>query len=243
MGAAISDTSIPGTVTGGNPYLKPEYTWGADASLEYYLPGDGLVSVSGFYRRVENVLYDSRVKVGDDRYDIDGIDRSGYDFISTLNGDKGKLYGVELAYLQQWTFLPGPLDGFGFQGNIAFIGGSFDTPDRKGAAFPGTSDTVVNASLFYEKFGVSTRLSYQWRSDWVDTLGGLGVGSAGDEKRAGYGNLDLAVRVQVSETIGLFFDANNLTDEIYVAYQGERVRPTEVEQIGRRFMGGVRFNF
>ncbi|WP_374385698.1 TonB-dependent receptor [Sandaracinobacter sp.] len=243
VGAAISDTSIPGTVTGGNPYLKPEYTWGADASLEYYLPGDGLVSVSGFYRRVENVLYDSRVKVGDDRYDIDGIDRSGYDFISTLNGDKGKLYGVELAYLQQWTFLPGPLDGFGFQGNIAFIGGSFDTPDRQGAAFPGTSDTVVNASLFYEKFGVSTRLSYQWRSDWVDTLGGLGVGSAGDEKRAGYGNLDLAVRVQVSENIGLFFDANNLTDEIYVAYQGERVRPTEVEQIGRRFMGGVRFNF
>ena len=243
VGAAINDTSIPGTVTGGNPYLKPEYTWGADVSLEYYLPGDGLVSVSGFYRRVENVLYDSRVKVGDDRYDIDGIDRSGYDFISTLNGDKGKLYGVELAYLQQWTFLPGPLDGFGFQGNIAFIGGSFDTPDRKGAAFPGTSDTVVNASLFYEKFGVSTRLSYQWRSDWVDTLGGLGVGSAGDEKRAGYGNLDLAVRVQVSETIGLFFDANNLTDEIYVAYQGERVRPTEVEQIGRRFMGGVRFNF
>ena len=101
----------------------------------------------------------------------------------------------------------------------------------------------MNASLFYEKAGISTRLSYQWRSDWVDTLGGLGVGSAGDEKRAGYGNLDLAVRVQISEQLGLFFDANNLTDEIYVAYQGERVRPTEVEQIGRRFMGGVRFNF
>jgi TonB-dependent receptor len=243
VGAAINDTSVPGTVTGGNPNLKPEYTWGADASVEWYVPGDGLLSVSGFYRWVDNVLYDSRTEVGDDRYDIDGIDRSEYDFVSTLNGDKGKLYGVELAYLQQWTFLPGPLDGFGFQGNIAFIGGRFDTPDRQGADFPGTSDTVVNASLFYEKFGLSARLSYQWRSDWVDTLGGLGVGSSGDEKRAAYGNLDLALRFQLTENLGLFFDANNLTDEIYVAFQGERERPTEVEQIGRRFMGGVRFNF
>jgi TonB-dependent receptor len=243
VGAAISDTSTPGTVTGGNPNLKPEYTWGTDASVEWYLPGDGLLSVSGFYRWVDDVLYDSRTVVGDDRYNIDGVDRSGYDFISTLNGDSGKLYGVEFAYLQQWTFLPGALDGFGFQGNIAFIGGSFDTPDRQGADFPGTSDTVVNASLFYEKFGISARLSYQWRSDWVDTLGGLGVGSSGDEKRAAYGNIDLAVRIQLNRNLSLFFDANNLTDETYVAYQGVRERPTEVEQIGRRFMGGARFNF
>ncbi|MFN7398217.1 MAG: TonB-dependent receptor domain-containing protein [Sandaracinobacter sp.] len=243
VGAAISDTSTPGTVTGGNPNLRPEYTWGTDASLEWYLPGDGLLSVSGFYRWVDDVLYDSRTIVGDDRFDIDGIDRSGYDFISTLNGDRGRLYGVEFAYLQQWTFLPGALDGFGFQGNIAFIGGSFDTRDRQGADFPGTSDTVVNASLFYEKFGLSARLSYQWRSDWVDTLGGLGVGSSGDERRAAYSNLDLAIRYQINRNVGLFFDANNLTDEIYVAFQGERERPTEVEQIGRRFMGGVRFDF
>jgi TonB-dependent receptor len=243
VGAAISDTSTPGTVSGGNPQLRPEYTWGVDASLEWYLPGDGLLSVSGFHRWVDDVLYDSRTVVGDDRYNVGGIDRSGYDFVSTLNGNSGRLYGVELSYLQQWTFLPGPLDGFGFQGNVAFIGGSFDTPDRQDAAFPGTSDTVVNASIFYEKSRISARLSYQWRSDWVDTLGGLGVGSAGDERRAAYANLDLALRLQLTDQVGLFFDANNLTDEVYVAFQGERVRPTEVEQIGRRFMGGVRFNF
>jgi TonB-dependent receptor len=242
-GAAISDISVPGTITGGNPNLKPEYTWGGDLSFEYYMTGDGLLSLSGFYRKVDNVLYESRRTVGDDTYNSDGIDRSGYDLISTFNGDNGKLFGVEIAYMQQWTFLPGPLDGLGFQGNIAFLGGSFDTPDRKGARFPGTSDKVVNASLFYEKFGASVRLSYQWRSDWTDTLGGLGVGSSGDEKRKGYANLDLALRFAVNSNISLFFDANNLTDETYVAYEGVAEKPTEVEQIGRRFMGGVRFNF
>lgn len=242
-GAAINDISIPGTVTGGNPFLKPETTWGADASFEWYLPGSGLAQVSGYYRWVDNVLFDSRTRVGDDRFNSGGIDRSGYDFISTFNGDRGKLYGLELAYLQQWVFLPAPFDGLGFQGNIAFIGGSFDSPDRRNAAFPGTSDRIINASLFYEKFGLSARISYQWRSDWVDTLGGFGVGSTGDEKRRAYDNLDIAIRYAVTPNVTLFLDANNLTDALYIAFEGDRSKPTEVEQIGRRFLGGVRFNF
>ncbi|KAB7647452.1 TonB-dependent receptor [Polymorphobacter fuscus] len=242
-GAAISDTSTPGTVSGGNPNLRPEYTWGVDTALEYYIPGNGLLSASIYYRWVSNVLFDSRTRVNSDIYNSGGIDRSNYDLISTLNGDNGKLYGLELSYLQQFKFLPGALSGFGFQGNISFIGGSFDTFDRTGAGFPGTSDRIVNASLFYEKYGFSGRVSYQWRSDWVDTLGGFGVGVNGDERRAGYANLDVALRYAVTPNITVFVDATNLTNETYVAYQGARDRPTEVEQIGRRYLGGVRFNF
>ena len=242
-GASISDTSTPGTISGGNPNLRPEYTWGVDASLEYYIPGDGLLSASFYHRWVKDVLFSSRTRVGSDIYNSGGIDRSGYDLISELNGDNGKLYGLELAYLQQFEFLPGALSGLGFQGNISFIGGSFDSFDRKGASFPGTSDRIINASVFYEKYGLSARVSYQWRSDWVDTLGGLGTGSTGDERRAGYANLDVAVRYQLTPNFTLFVDASNLTNETYVAYLGQRDRPTEVEQVGRRFMGGVRFNF
>ncbi len=243
VGASISDVSTPGTVSGGNPNLRPEYTWGVDTSLEYYLPGNGLLSASFYHRWVDNVLFDSRTTVNSDIYNSGGIDRSQYDLVGTLNGDNGRLYGLELAWLQNFTFLPGALSGFGFQGNIAFIGGSFDTFDRTNASFPGTSNRIVNASLFYEKYGLSARVSYQWRSDWVDTLGGFGAGSTGDERRAGYANLDVAIRYQVTDGIVLFADATNLTDEIYVAYLGQRDRPTEVEQIGRRFMGGVRFQF
>ena len=39
VGASINDTSTPGTIGGGNPLLKPEYTWGLDTSVEWYLPG------------------------------------------------------------------------------------------------------------------------------------------------------------------------------------------------------------
>ncbi|PNU03313.1 TonB-dependent receptor [Novosphingobium guangzhouense] len=239
VGASINDSNSPGTVTGGNPFLRPEYTWGLDASIEYYLPGNGMISIAGFHRWVDDVLYQSQQAVGSDFYDADGIDRSNYLLSGTYNGDKGKLYGVEFNVLKQFDFLPGAFDGLGVQGNVTFLGGHFDTPAQKGVAFQGMSDKIANASVFYEKYGLSARVSYQWRSDWLDTLGGMGSG----ESRKGYENLDVSLRYALTDNFTLFADLANLTNEKYIAYQGTTATPTEVEQIGARYLFGVRFSY
>lgn len=236
--ASIDDTGE--VVSAGNPYLEPERTWGGDASLEWYLPGSGLASVSGFYRNVDNVLFDSQTIVTDDLFDAPGLDRTGYDYVTTLNGGEGKLYGVEVAYLQQFVFLPGPWAGLGFQGNLSLLSGDFETPDGRTVDFPGVSDTIVNASLFYENYGLSARASYQWRSEWIDTLSFAGFG---DQMRDGYESVDVSVRYAVNDNVSVYFDANNLTDETYVAYEGDKAHPTEVEQVGRRYLAGLRFRF
>ncbi|QQV78984.1 TonB-dependent receptor [Sphingomonas aliaeris] len=243
VGSSIDDTASPGQIGGGNPTLRPEYTWGIDGSLEYYLPGSGILSIAGFHRWVDNVLYASTQRVGSNAFDSSGVDRSGYLLSSTFNGRSGRLYGVEFNYQQRFTFLPGLLDGFGFQGNLTLIGGSFDTVERKDIRFPGTSNRIANASLYYEKFGLSARVSYQHRTRWLDTLGGLGLGGSSDEYRAGYDNVDVAIRYAVTPNVSLYADLSNLTNAVYSAYQGNEGRPTEVEQIGRRYMGGIRFNF
>lgn len=243
VGSSIDDTASPGQIGGGNPTLRPEYTWGVDTSLEYYLPGSGILSVAGFHRWVDNVLYGSTQRLGSDAFNAGGIDRSGYLLSSTFNGRGGKLYGLELNYQQQFRFLPGALDGFGFQGNLTLIDGSFDTAERSNIRFPGTSNRIANASLYYEKYGLSARISYQHRTRWLDTLGGLGLGGGSDEYRAGYDNVDVAIRYALTPNLSLYADLNNLTDAVYWAYQGNDGRPTEVEQIGRRYMGGIRFNF
>jgi len=239
VGASINDTNSPGTISGGNPMLRPEYTWGADASVEYYLPGNGLISVAAFHRWVDNVLYQNQEVVGTDFYNFGGVDRSRYLLSGTYNGDNGKLYGVEFNLLKQFDFLPGALNGLGFQGNVTLLDGSFDTPTEKGIAFQGMSKTIANASLFYEKYGISARVSYQWRSHWLDTLGGFGSG----EYRQGYENLDVSLRYALNDNLTLFADLANLTNETYIAYQGTPATPTEVEQIGARYLFGIRFNF
>ncbi len=239
VGASIDDTASPGRITGGNPALRPEYTWGLDASVEYYLPGNGMISVAGFHRWVEDVLYQSQAVVGSDFYDFGGVDRSAYLLSGTYNGRSGKLYGVEFNLLKQFDFLPGALGGFGFQGNVTLLDGDFDTPTEKNIAFQGMSKRIANASLFFEKHGISARVSYQWRSSWLDTLGGFGSG----EFRKGYENLDVSLRYALNENLTLFADLANLTDETYIAYQGTPATPTEVEQIGARYLFGVRFAF
>ncbi|RIV92883.1 TonB-dependent receptor [Aurantiacibacter xanthus] len=245
VGASINDTASPGTISGGNPGLRPEYTWGVDASAEYYLPTNGIVSVTGFYRWVDNVFFSGAEILTGDTYDFGGVDRTGYLLSGTFNGKNGKLYGVELNAQNQFDFLPSPLDGLGVQGNVTFLGGTFDAPAtatqpaQSGLPFQGLSDTIANASVFYEKYGFSARVSYQWRSDWEDTLGGLGAG----ESRKGYENLDVSLRYSVNDYLTLFADLANLTDEYYIAYTGGQDKPSEVEQIGSRYLFGVRFDF
>lgn len=241
VGASISDTAA--TISGGNPFLTPEYTWGLDVSAEYYFASNGIASVTGFHRWVEDVLYQSQQRVGSDLYDSNGIDRSNYLLGSTFNGESGKLYGVEFNIETQFDFLPGALAGFGVQGNLTLLGGDFDARNAAGQietfAFQGLSDTVLNASVFYEYAGLSLRVAYQKRSDFLDTLGGLGAG----EFRQGFENLDVTARYAITPNITLFADLANLTDETYVAYEGLPATPSEVERIGERYLFGVRFNF
>lgn len=243
VGASINDTSTPGTIGGGNPLLKPEYTWGLDTSVEWYLPGNGMIAVGAFYRWVDNVLYSAQERVNSDFYNTPGFDRSNYLFSGQYNGKSGKLYGVELNVQKQFDFLPGALSGFGVQGNLTLLDGDFKAPDMNGVMqtydFQGMSRTIANASVYYEKYGLSARVSYQWRSHWLDTLGGLGSG----EYRAAYENLDVTLRYAVTDNFTLYADLANLTNETYVAYAGSLDHPTEVERIGSRYLFGVRFSY
>lgn len=241
VGASISDTAA--TINGGNPFLTPEYTWGMDGAIEYYFSSNGIASITGFHRWVEDVLYQSQQRVGSDLYDSGGIDRSNYLLGSTFNGEKGNLYGVEFNVETQFDFLPGALAGLGVQGNLTLLGGDFEARNAAGQletfAFQGLSDTVFNASVFYEYAGLSLRFAYQKRSDFLDTIGGLGAG----EFRQGFENIDVTARYALTPNITLFADLANLTNETYVAYEGTPATPSEVEQIGSRFLFGARFNF
>lgn len=236
--ASISDASR--TVSGGNPELNPETAWGYDGSLEWYFAEASIASVGWFYRNVSDVLFGSVTTVEDTRFDGGGISRVGYDYTTTLNGGDGTLYGIELNYQQPFTFLPSPFDGFGVQLNLALIEGEFDTPEGRTVGFPGTSDQVFNASLYYEKYGLSARLAYQWRDRWLDDVSPDGTGDVYWDATP---QLDLSVRYAFNSDVTLFFDANNLTDEYGVRYVGSTATPIEVEGFGRRYMAGVRVRF
>lgn len=228
------------TVSGGNPDLKPERAQGGDASIEWYLGTAAILSANGFYRDVRDVLFDSVSAVSDERFNFDGVDRRGYRYSTTLNGSDGELYGTELAYYQPWDFLPGALSGLGIQSSIAFVDGQFETPSGREVGFPGTSKRITNIALFYEKYDLIARLGWQHRTKWLDDISG---DASADLYWEAQERWDLSVRYQLLDTMSVFADINNLTDELGIRYQGIRSRPYEVEGFGRRYMFGLRMTF
>ena len=236
----INDAVGIASITGGNPGLKPERAIGGDASVEWYFAPAALLSVNGFYRQVKDTLFDTTSAVGDDRFNFNGTDRSGYQYNTTLNGGDGKLYGVEFAYNQPFTFLPSPFDGFGAQASLTLVDGDFALPSGRKVAFPGTSKRITNLSLFYEKYGFSARLGYQHRTKWLDDIS---VDATSDIYWDANERVDLSFRYQLVKNFTLYADIVNVTNEAGIRFTDTRQTPYEAELFGRRYLFGVKANF
>ena len=121
---------------------------------------------------------------------------------------------------------------------------------------PNTSDIIYNVGPYYENYGLSLKLSYRYRSEWVDELANDETDN-GDIYWAADDELDFSARYAVSRNFEVYFDATNLLNKPGRRYstptdilrskgiQAEKSdrNTIEWERFGRRYAGGVRFNF
>lgn len=243
---SFSDTDEQ--VSGGNPDAKPERAMSVDAYFEWYMPSRGFFSAGVYYKKLDDILYDVDInEFGRDVLDSDGIVRSGYGYSTIANGGSGHIAGVEFSYVQPLEALalsaglPDWMAGFGIRGTLTLNDTKAKTPDGRKTDLPGASDVIYNASVYYERYGFSARAAWQWQSGYLDSLGGNAM--IGDAYWDNVGRLDVSARYNVNENLQLYVDANNLTDEPGIRYQGNRSRSIEYESFGRRYMAGVRLNF
>ncbi|MFZ4067936.1 MAG: TonB-dependent receptor [Phenylobacterium sp.] len=255
------------SISGGNPAVRPELAHGLDAYLEWYVEPQGYLMAGVFFKRVEDVLYRQTRTFGSDALNSNGVDRSGYIFSGITNGGDGNLIGLELAaqfQLDPWVDslgVPEWMGGFGVSANATFNSSQVlkpaigSIPARK-LRLPGTSDEVFNVSGYYEKYGLSLRLSYQKRSTWLDGFAD-DLADAGDTYWAEDDELDFSARYEVNKNFELYFDATNLLNNPGRRYAepGNLLTATgiptgftdiytiEWEQFGQRFAGGVRVTF
>ncbi|WP_294278592.1 TonB-dependent receptor [uncultured Sphingomonas sp.] len=219
----------------GNPDLKPTLSNNADAGLEYYIRPLGVISVNGFYKDLTDYRY---------TLNSTGVYNGvgGAILSRPVNARKGELYGVELNWQQQLSFLPGFLSGFGVFANYTYTKGhaTFDGSfaGRSRFALPGQSTHMWNASVFYERGPVNLRVAYTKRSDYLDEINA--DNPALDLYWKGRGQLDVTGSVQLANGINLFAEGKNLTNTPGVRYFGERYRTYEYEKFGYTIFGGLR---
>ncbi|MBY6225562.1 TonB-dependent receptor [Ferrimonas balearica] len=224
----------------GNPELQSLESMNWDLAIEHYLGGVSVLSANLFYKDIENFIY---------RADLGGW--GAYtDFAvadTFVNGDDAELYGAELAYVQQFTFLPEPLQGLLFSANATWSDSTarivwVDDGQRQGRdiPLPSQSDLTANVSLGYENAYVSLRLSAAYKSEYlveVDALDDAAFDIYEDEHL----QWDLVAKGFVTTDFIVYFKAINLTDEPFYTYTGQSSYNAQYEQYGRTFQLGVQY--
>ncbi|MBD3872056.1 MAG: TonB-dependent receptor [Acidobacteria bacterium] len=215
----------------GNPDLDVTTAWNLDLMWEKYLQPVGIFSAGVFYKDLTDYIYIFQVD--------EVIDGEDYEVEQPRNGDKATLAGFELAFQNQFTNWNGFWGGFGLYGNYTYVDSEAEYPDRESTSLPGQSKNIGNLALVYEKYGVTTRLSYNYNGKKL-----LEVGGDIDEDIwvDDHAQLDFLFRVQVAKRWAIIFEAVNITDEPYTAYEGTADRIRQQEFYSWWATLGVRFD-
>lgn len=215
------------TSSSGNPYLKPLEAKQFDASLEWYFSRSGSLYAAGFYKKVDGFIANIAT---DETYDF-GNGPFTVSVSRPLNGDNGKIKGLEVGGNTFFDFLPGIWSGFGVQANFTYVDSKAPSPaatDNEGNALivplEKLSKYSYNLMGFYDKGPISARVAYNWRSKYVVTTRGNGSGEL-PIFNAARGQLDASVTYTVNENFALTVDGVNLTDTENRTYYGIPSRP------------------
>lgn len=225
LNATADGTGTRRTGSAGNPNLKPLEANQADTSLEWYYQDGGMVYGALFYKEVDGFIANV---VQNETYG--GVT---WEVTRPLNGEDGKIKGIEVGFQGFADFLPGAFSGLGWLVNYTYVDSEAPSPDASDTSgrtllvpLEGLSKNSYNVIGIYERGKIAARVAYNWRSSWVRTTRGNGTQNLPiyDE---GFGQLDASLAYDVTDSITVALDGVNLTDTKRTTIFGLETRPRD----------------
>ena len=222
----------------GNPDLKPTKSTNLDLMFGHYFQGIGALNIGLFGKKLEDIIYENASLIEGGVYD-------GYIRDQKVNGDNASLYGIELSWMQQFTFLPGFAKGFGIYANYTYTHSTTDIQRmdadeniRTIKTVPGQLGNVGNIGLNYEKYGFNARLSLYYAQGYL-----YDVRETEDLDRYydDYTQLDFTCSYGFNKHFEVFVNGNNLLNSPTREYFHVKDRPRVNQFIGTTFIGGIRY--
>lgn len=238
-GGEITVEADEAFVSLGNSQLKPFVSDNFDASAEYYFGRGSFIAAGAFYKRIKDPIFTSSFTEEDSSFG--GIDYERIEFTQPVNGRSGEILGLELAFEQQLTFLPGALAGLGVGANVTWVDSELEVADAEGGfrktSFAEQSDLLYGMQLFYQRGPVEASLAYHHTGRALLAAGGE---EFEDQYNDDLRRLDFKAGYQVMRNLRLFVEGQNLTDEPTRQYQGgNRDWIIQNERYGRTFWAGA----
>lgn len=242
--AGVDFTQSPPVFSGGNANLKPTTGNNFDLDFEYYLPNGGIFQIGVFDKQFSNYIFQqARRNVSDPVFGSFG---PGV-FVSYFN-ESAWARGVEVAFHDRFTFLPGWWSGFGVEANGTWVDSRFKEYDASVSGFgvdeygrlPGTSHVTWNVAGFYEYRGLALRIAGEYVGP---SLFGLGGDKSLDTIQAKKFNLDFTSSYQFTRNLTGYFAVKNILDTPLRYCDGNCTRTQQIEYYGQTYEAGIRFRF
>lgn len=220
----------------GNPDLEPLESTNLDLRWDYYPGGVSLVSAGMFYKDISNYFLSTNTAGEGAFVDFDEVSE-------VVNGGDARLYGIELAYIRQFDFLPAPWNGLLLDGSYTYSQSDSDLPERQGdVPLPGQSDHIASLALGYEKGGFSTRLAATYRSEFFEETDDP-ADPQFDRYQDSHLQVDLTSRYRINKTAQAYLNVINLNDEPLYAYWGSPGFNSQYEEYGPTVEAGINLRF
>jgi TonB-dependent receptor len=225
-------------ITRGNAFLDPAISKNFDFLAEHFFEGIGVLSGGIFFKQIDDFNFRNQTTEVGGPFD-------GFDVEQQVNGGSADLVGVELAWQQQFSQLPGWMSGFGIYANYTYTDAtSIDLGDQTSrtdiASLPEQMQHVGNLALIYERNQIVSRLSMNYSGKWIEEVGGS---ADEDEWRDSATTLDFAFTWMFDNGLDVYFQANNLTDEVKFVYSGVPSRSRQYSITGTTYTLGASWTF
>lgn len=242
----LDESTTPNTENIGNPALVAEHALDYDLLYERFMPYVGMIEGGYFYKHLTQPLYQMESTVPNP---FPNPITPTVHLQQWVNGGHAYVQGIELAYQQHLSFLPGVLAGAQINANMTWtqsanydMTGRSDTPPLVGQApfsyninpTYETKRAIVSMGISYDGPNIA---SYQYQDgDFQGVTGPLGDNYYFERTQ---------VDAQASYYIGRGFtvtgSGENMNNALLGFYNGSKYHMTQREYYKPIYYGGIRW--
>jgi TonB-dependent receptor len=202
----------------GNPALKATTAVNYDLMVERYFTSVGFVAAGAFMKDLSNFIYSTaRPRRTDEALGPDATQ-----VLQPINGPTARLYGFELAWQQNLTFLPGMLAGLGLNANYTFTKSDAKIPglgrDGVTTPLPGQTGNAGNVGVFFDRGPLSLRVGANYSGSFLSTINEFTP--LGDTRTRERLQVDASGSFQIRRGVQMFGEFINLSNTPLRAYVG-----------------------
>lgn len=264
----LSYNESAGVWTGSiaNPELRPIMSDQFDLTYENYYHDEGYFAIAYFHKSIKD--WQEQLPAFVDTSDLTPPNNNPVSPLGVLtqwqNVGDGEVTGWEVTASLPGSAISDALEGFGGIFSATFLDSeleyAIDVPtDTNGGtntvnfttSVPGLSDSVYNATVYYERAGFEARVSWRSRDDFLGEVSGLSLVRVPVNVR-GSDIIDAQISYNFDESgidalhgLTITLQGQNLSDEDFVTYHTTDRSPEvrDNQRYGRNFLLGLNYTF